>query len=237
MIIHDGGAPVLALDEDLTLYRVREGEPAMRVDVPDDAAVWWCAASAAGWSLATMEGEHRSSRPRTVGADVGPALLRLTGPGFALVDRGEGRRPVPATAGPLEKRGRLRYIDGCTDTLLIGPARLGDPCINHLHFPGGVDQTLHTHPSWRVGMVIGGRGLAKVVCSGELRLLELRPGVVFALPAECLHAFRTVPGETMDVVAWHPDSDVGPTDDAHPMVTRTIVDGTPASRLPEIRTA
>ncbi|MEY3929487.1 MAG: hypothetical protein RLZZ516_1197 [Cyanobacteriota bacterium] len=59
--------------------------------------------------------------------------------------------------GPLEKRGRLRYIDGCTDSLLVPPVRLGDPCLNGLWFPMGTQQTMHTHPSVRIGMVVRGR--------------------------------------------------------------------------------
>ena len=29
----------------------------------------------------------------------------------------------------------------------------------------------------------------------------------------------------MDVIAYHPDSDWGPTDETHPMVNRTFVEG------------
>ena len=49
----------------------------------------------------------------------------------------------------LETVGRLRYIDGCSDTLLICPPRVGEPCLNHLHIPPHTDQTPHTHPSAR----------------------------------------------------------------------------------------
>ena len=34
----------------------------------------------------------------------------------------------------------------------------------------------------------------------------------------------------MCVIAYHPDSDFGPTDDDHPMVNRTIVDGVPVNQ-------
>jgi hypothetical protein len=47
-------------------------------------------------------------------------------------------------AGPVEEHGRVRYIDGCTDSLLNAPQLRGEPCLNHLHFPRGIDQTLHT---------------------------------------------------------------------------------------------
>ena len=40
--------------------------------------------------------------------------------------------------GKVEPTGRLAYIDGCTDTLLISPPRKGDACLNHLHFPKNI---------------------------------------------------------------------------------------------------
>ena len=52
--------------------------------------------------------------------------------------------------GEIEDKGRLRYIDGCTDSLLIPPVKKGDPCLNHLHFPKNITQTPHTHPSHRI---------------------------------------------------------------------------------------
>lgn len=60
--------------------------------------------------------------------------------------------------GPIEDRGRLRYIDGCTDTLLIPPWRRGEACLNLLHLPPGIEQTMHTHPSDRAGMTVRGAG-------------------------------------------------------------------------------
>ena len=40
----------------------------------------------------------------------------------------------------------------------------------------------------------------------------------------------------MDVIAYHPDSDTGPTHDDQPMIKRTIVDGVSAADIDEIRT-
>src|SRR5690242_4480033 len=54
------------------------------------------------------------------------------------------------TAGSIEETGRLSYIDGCSDTILCMPPRLGDPVFNYLHFPRGIEQTQHTHPSVRL---------------------------------------------------------------------------------------
>lgn len=134
--------------------------------------------------------------------------------------------------GPLEERGRLRYIDGCTDSLLVPPVRLGDPCLNGLWFPMLTRQTTHTHPSVRIGMVVRGRGR----CVTDEDIYELRPGMMFLIHADGDHRFETPSDSGLTVIAWHPDTDCGPTDQGHPMVNRTMVDGVSASLLPELQT-
>lgn len=127
-------------------------------------------------------------------------------------------RPREILSGVIPETGDVKYIDGCTDSLLIAPPRLGDPCLNALYFPPGVDQTFHTHPSQRLGVVLSGRGLA---CFNDEEA-ELTPGEVFFLPTDERHRFRTL-DEPMVVIAFHPDSDWGPTDEEHPMINRTIL--------------
>lgn len=134
--------------------------------------------------------------------------------------------------GPIERTGRLKYIDGCTDSLLIAPWKLGMPCLNHLHFPTGIDQTQHTHPSDRLGVVIRGSGWC-VTPNAEYRL---EAGMIWRIPAGGLHKFRTDDTSTLDVLAFHPTSEVGPTDEQHPMIRSTVVNGVSASLLPEIQT-
>lgn len=134
--------------------------------------------------------------------------------------------------GPIESIGRLRYIDGCTDSLLVPPVRMGDPCLNALYFPPGVFQTQHTHPSMRVGIVCSGRG----DCITPQGNIPLFPGQIFIIHAEGLHSFKTPSDEGMTVIAYHPDSDFGPLDEDHPMINRTIVDGISASHIEAIRT-
>lgn len=136
-----------------------------------------------------------------------------------------------AVGGPIESRGRLRYIDGCTDTLLIPPVKLGDPCLNALYFPRGISQTAHTHPSVRLGGVLSGSG----VCKTDLGDYVLESGVCFCLPAGLSHGFHTTSSELV-VMAYHPDSDFGPQDENHPMLNRTIVDGVSARALPALHT-
>lgn len=152
--------------------------------------------------------------------------------GRGMVSSASGYVGMNVFGGPIEKTGRLRYIDGCSDTLLVPPVRKGDPCLNHLHFPGAIRQTPHTHPSVRTGLVLRGQGECIVPDAAPI---PLRPGCVFIIPTDTLHSFNTY-DETMDVIAFHPDSDTGMTDDDHPMVNRTIVDGVSANRIESIRT-
>lgn len=153
----------------------------------------------------------------------------LYGIGIVITRIGEGS--IFQIGGPIERHGRLRYIDGCTDTLLISPLRAGDACLNHLHFPVGIKQTMHTHPSVRVGIVAKGQGRC-ITPEGEFPLV---PGTCWYLPVDGKHCFYT-DDHTMDIIAWHPDSDTGPRDQDHPMINRTIVDGTSARYLDAIAT-
>ncbi|MFT4549688.1 MAG: quercetin dioxygenase-like cupin family protein [Verrucomicrobiales bacterium] len=121
--------------------------------------------------------------------------------------------------GPVEEFGRLRYIDGCTDSLLIPPVTLGDPCLNLLHIPPHTEQTRHTHPSFRTGIIISGSG----ECVTPDGCHALTPGLAFLIPANAAHSFHTS-DEALRVIAFHPDSDFGPTDETHPMVNRTIIE-------------
>lgn len=121
-------------------------------------------------------------------------------------------------AGGINDEGDVKYIDGCTDSLLVCPPRLGDPCLNALYFPANTIQTFHTHPSQRLGAVLKGSGFA---CFDD-REEELKEGDVFFIETNELHRFRTEK-EKMIVIAYHPDSDWGPTDEIHPMINRTII--------------
>ena len=117
-------------------------------------------------------------------------------------------------------RGDVKYIDGCTDSLLVAPHRLGDPCLNALYFPPNTNQTFHTHPSIRLGCVLDGCGYADAGEADEE--IRLQRGVVFGIDTDERHRFRTT-DKGMLVIAYHPDSDWGPTDEVHPMINRTVI--------------
>ena len=147
-----------------------------------------------------------------------PARL-ASGSGLVVADR--SHRGLFMVGGPVEASGRLRYIDGCSDTVLVSPPVRGDPCLNLLHLPAGIVQTDHDHPSLRVGLILRGAGRC-VTAGGQAE--PLTPGVVFVLGAGTTHRFETA-AAPMSIVVWHPDSDFGPTDDDHPMLNRTLQPG------------
>ncbi len=126
------------------------------------------------------------------------------------------------TMGWVEEQGRLSYIDGCSDSLLVYPPRMGDPSLNLLYFPAGITQTPHLHPSIRLGCVISGHGKSDVWVKGQQNSVDLEPGKSFCLEENELHRFTTSDSH-MTVIAWHPDGDWGPTDHNHTMLNRTYL--------------
>lgn len=114
--------------------------------------------------------------------------------------------------------GHLSYIDGCTNSNLINPPRNGDPCVNYLHFPEGTDQTMHLHPSVRIGLVLAGAGFAVL----KNKTIELKEGMCFVLERQAMHRFVTN-GSMMSLIVFHPDSDGGPQDEMNPMFSRTYM--------------
>ena len=106
--------------------------------------------------------------------------------------------------------------------------------MNALYMPEGVNQTMHTHPSTRSGFIfIGG-----ATCETPDESFELNSGQIFFLKKETKHKFRSDHNKNiiMKLVAYHPDSDFGATDEDHPMLNKTIVNGVSASKLDDIRT-
>eukprot|EP00551_Chaetoceros_affinis_P004298 CAMPEP_0203666100 /NCGR_PEP_ID=MMETSP0090-20130426/3200_1 /ASSEMBLY_ACC=CAM_ASM_001088 /TAXON_ID=426623 /ORGANISM="Chaetoceros affinis, Strain CCMP159" /LENGTH=1400 /DNA_ID=CAMNT_0050529885 /DNA_START=59 /DNA_END=4261 /DNA_ORIENTATION=+ len=179
------------------------------------------------------------------------------GSGFVVMvtNKNHVKRGMFQIGGPLERNekneyiGILPYIDGCSDSILIHPTLMGYPCLNHLHFPKNIKQTQHTHPSGRAGIVFRGCGTCVVMGEHEeknnhsnltnqvVKKYPLLPGMVFVIPKDAPHAFETDDKSTLDIIAFHPDSDYGPTATHHPMINRTIVDGVSASAIPSIQTS
>ena len=133
--------------------------------------------------------------------------------------------------GAIEATGRFAYIDGGTNSLLIPPIMSGNPCLNAMYLPSGVDQTFHTHPSYRIGLVVAGEG--EIITSQTTEVLT--PGTIFYICANHLHKFCTF-NHNLTIVVFHPDSNLGFSNRNNPMLKRTIVDGISAAEIPQIQT-
>ncbi len=148
-----------------------------------------------------------------------PGPVEISGDAHCVVSQRIGYRGMPLLGGPLEESGRLCYIDNCMTSILISPARFGDPCFNLLTFPPQVEQSLHVHPSIRFGVVVSGEGH---VVFGDGSKQALTVGSAFFIPPAFPHCFFS--GKAgLRVVAYHPDSDFGPTDKFNPMLNRTYL--------------
>lgn len=152
--------------------------------------------------------------------------------GSGIVIEAMNSKALDMLGGPIENQGRLCYVDGCTDSLLVAPVRFGDPCLNAIFLPPMTDQTEHTHPSVRIVMVVKGSG----ECIIPGKVIPLTPGIIFIIHEEGLHKIRVSGDQSMILIAYHPDSDYGPKDDDHPMINRTIVEGISASERCDIQT-
>ncbi len=212
--------PDSLLDASMTMYPSRmtallgEGE----LGNPTSSFYGYVVEGSARIETRTLDATGRAG---TFFASPGPIQIRAEG--LTVVVERFGHRCL-AQLGSIEDQGRLAYIDGCSDTVLVSPARQGDPVLNLLHFPIGVRQSVHSHPSIRLGVVARGEGFAFGPGPGGDWRVALRPGAMFLLPAHEMHAFSTADsGSTLDIIAFHPDSDWGPTDGIHPMLNRTYL--------------
>jgi mannose-6-phosphate isomerase-like protein (cupin superfamily) len=115
--------------------------------------------------------------------------------------------------------GNLTYMDGGSNSTAINPGRLGDPVINYVHFPAGMYQTLHTHPSHRIGLILKGNG--RVELDNE-EMFPINEGEVFFMRRNELHNFIT-DDEDVLLFVFAPDSGTGPTDEVNPLKIRTYV--------------
>ena len=180
-----------------------------------------------GTAMLTYDGTVFPIREKSYFCTPGAGHLESRGGTGIIVSR-EQYKGFFFIGGVIERKGRLKYIDGCTDSLLVSPVAMGDPCLNLLYFPPGVFQTMHTHPSDRIGMVLSGRGRCH---TREAETIELEEGMIFCIHAGGEHNFSTPYDDELRVLAYHPESDFGPTDENHPMINRTIINGVSASEL------
>lgn len=121
--------------------------------------------------------------------------------------------------GEIPQRGYLEYKPGGRMAAICPPDVRGDPNLNMLEMDPTIrDQDDHFHPSVRVNIVITG----SVTCfTHNAPPRELFPGDVIVLHPKQHHRF--VAGDQgMRFVAFHPDSNYGPTRDDNPMLNNTF---------------
>ena len=115
--------------------------------------------------------------------------------------------------------GNLSYIDGGSNTTAINPGRLGDPVVNYVHFPAHMYQTLHTHPSHRIGFILKGNGRVEL---DNNQFHHINEGDIFYMRRNTLHNF-ICDDEDVILFVFAPDSGTGPTDEVNPLKIRTYI--------------
>jgi quercetin dioxygenase-like cupin family protein len=140
--------------------------------------------------------------------------------GFAAVVDYHGLRALETQVMLVDprRRGNLSYMDGGTNTTAISPGRNGEPVINYVHFPPGMDQTPHVHPSHRIGFCLSGRGRTDL----KEHTVHLSEGDLFFMERMELHHFVTE-DEDCVLFVFSPDSETGPTDEYNPLKSRTYI--------------
>jgi len=180
-----------------------------------------------GCYLYVKEGDFSVATESRKPLNLSDGMFASVGENFSFTQHSKGKAliikmimesPYFLIGGPIESQGRLKYIDGCTDSLIIPPVKKGMSCLNHLHFPKKIKQTFHSHPSVRIGIIAKGEGM----CFTEGWQYYLNEGQIFIIKPDVQHRFTTEL-KSMDVIAFHPDSDFGVEDEFHPMINKTII--------------
>jgi hypothetical protein len=141
----------------------------------------------------------------------------ISGTGFYITSRSDCEFTRFAEPN-IHAEGALKYIDGCSNTELISPVKVGLPTVNYLHVPSNTTQTSHIHKSARVGWIAKGNGYA--VTDTDRHVLS--ENIMFFLPAYENHYFETKQ-DSLSIIVFHPDSDIGPTDENNNMKVRTHI--------------
>jgi len=115
--------------------------------------------------------------------------------------------------------GGLSYMDGGTNSTALHPNRCGEPVVNYVHFPPGMVQTLHTHPSHRIGLVLQGNGRIEL---DDKKFFAVEEGSAFFMRRNELHNFIT-DDEPVILFVFAPDSGSGPSDEINALKVRTYI--------------
>jgi mannose-6-phosphate isomerase-like protein (cupin superfamily) len=118
----------------------------------------------------------------------------------------------------------LPYINGCSSKQLFAPIRLGDPTLQYLKMPpSSKEQEHHIHSTYRVVLILSGKGKSIVGMESKNVITELKPGMICILEPMCPHHFETYSDEYLIAIPLHIFSSVGSNEKNHPMFNGTIL--------------
>jgi uncharacterized RmlC-like cupin family protein len=118
----------------------------------------------------------------------------------------------------------LPYINGCSTKQLFPPIRLGDPTLQYLKMPpSSKEQEHHIHSTFRVVLILSGKGRSIVGMDANHITTELKPGTICILEPMCPHHFETYEEEFLVALPLHIFSSVGSFEKNHPMYNGTIL--------------
>ncbi|MEM1136272.1 MAG: hypothetical protein AAGI07_10575 [Bacteroidota bacterium] len=118
----------------------------------------------------------------------------------------------------------LPYVNGCSTKQLFPPLRIGDPTLQYLKIPPySKEQEHHIHSTFRVVLILKGKGKSIVGLSNKNITTELSSGSVIILEPMCPHHFETDTEEYLIALPLHVFSSVGPQEKNHPMFNGTVM--------------
>lgn len=129
----------------------------------------------------------------------------------------------PDASASLEGVTTLPYVNGCSTKQVFPPLRPGDPTLQYLKMPPcSKEQEHHIHSTFRVVLILKGKGKSIVgMGSGNIET-ELVPGSVCILEPMCPHHFETYPGGHLEAVPLHIFTSIGAGEKNHPMFNGTV---------------
>lgn len=130
----------------------------------------------------------------------------------------------PNASTALEGVTTLPYVNGCSTKQLFPPLRLGDPTLQYLKMPPfSKEQEHHIHSTFRVVLILEGKGKSIVGLDGKNNVTDLKSGSVCILEPMCPHHFETNTENPLIALPLHVFSSVGAQERNHPMFNGTIM--------------
>lgn len=117
----------------------------------------------------------------------------------------------------------LPYVNGCSTKQIFPPLRLGDPTLQYLKIPPfSKEQEHHIHSTYRVVLILKGKGKSIVGLNNKNQEHELLPGTVCIFEPMSPHHFETHTEDYLIALPLHIYSSIGNMEKNHPMFNGTI---------------